>query len=39
MKPCPGCPNPKACAKAGRCMKAKASKPAGKPAMKPKKGY
>jgi hypothetical protein len=38
MKACPGCPNPKACAKAGRCMKPKA-KPAGKPAMKPKKGY
>jgi hypothetical protein len=32
MKPCPGCPNPKACAKAGKCAKAKASKP------KPTKG-
>jgi hypothetical protein len=36
MKPCPGCPNPKACAKAGKCMK-----PKGKPAPKPgkRKGY
>ena len=36
MKACPGCPNPKACAKAGKCMKPK-SKPAAKP--KGRKGY
>ena len=35
MKPCPGCPNPKACAKAGKCMKPK--KPAAKPGKR--KGY
>jgi hypothetical protein len=35
MKPCNGCSNPKACAKAGKCAKPKA-KPAAKPG---KKGY